>query len=336
MSQLLEFLQSSSKGPDSFRLQQMGRTAATAFAEQNVELNHTIRGLAKEAGLNSEQIKRVAESANNEAFLHKFRQPFDQNISFVLADSNSIARDIHAQVLDTLDHVKTAGTNYSSRKVTTRYIPGSEAYSLEKMFGGRCLEKVASHAPGPAELMAAYISAKDTHDCAYQVMQAGEERILAKFAMLSRVVEQESRCGEPNWAIGAAVAQANPSKELYDLVQQVLGHAMEPCSLQKVAQMGQELQPDNAITGLVQDLEQIMQKLTAAEDTVQRTAAQIQELLTVLNGQPEPNPANELFQEQAQQPVVQQMQAAQPSGQGQAPTQGQPGQTPQPTPPQGM
>jgi hypothetical protein len=109
---------------------------------------------------------------------------------------------------------------------------------------------------------------------------------------------------------------------LYEVIAADLGDKMSAVPLAKLAQDGYEVEPDNAVTGLVQELESVAQKLLASEETVQRTKMAIDELLTLLRGQPGPNPTSDLFAANASTTTSadpQSMQAQQGQGQLQAP-----------------
>lgn len=275
-------------------LQSLGRTAAQAYTNSGTPMNDTIAGMAKEASLNHDQIKRVAEAANTEVFIHEFARPYELNIAYPLADAAAIANRVQAT-----HHVEKTASVALSAPRQRRYVPGSETASLEQLFGGRSFVKEAAAPVSQERMMQVYRGLSDMHRNARGERDAAEVQFLSKMAALQRVVHREISSGETPWAVGAAVALANPSQALFSVISSELGNAMEARSLVKVAEAGYQVEPDNAVTGLVQDLEAITEKLMASEETVQRTKAAIDELLTMLRGQPEPNPTSDLFAENA-------------------------------------
>lgn len=291
---LVDFIMSkkSAGGVNAVELQSIGKTAAKAYIEKGTPLNDTVSEMAKEAGLNYEQIKRAAEFANNETFLIKFRQPYERNVAFPVADAAVISRNIHSDAVPTQE--KTASRTWSGT-ASNRYVPGSEGFSLEKMLGVKPLEKQASTGPSRNELIRSFLANKDKLAELKAETEVLEARFLAKVAQLNREVHQEIVAGTEPWAIGAAVIKANPSEVLFSIIASELGSSLDTSSMHKMAAAGYELVQDNAVTGLVQDLEAVSQKLLSNEETSVRTRASIEELLTLLRGQPDTNAAVELF-----------------------------------------
>lgn len=331
MSSFIDYLMSAKErtSADAARLQSIGKQAAREFVEDGKPLNDTIGTLSKEAGLNLEQIKRVVEYANNETFIAKFAQPYDKNIEFPVADAALVASAVHQTCLP---HEKTASLQHAV--VLPRYRPGSELFP---QYLEQPLEKVAHVVPSPERIMKNMRGFKDVLKNTESEREFLESDFLSKFAQLHRLVNQELAAGEPPWAVGAAVAMARPSEALYGIIAGELGKSMETASLAKVAQMGMEVPEDNAITGLVQDLEGVSQKLIASVDVVQRTQAAIDELLQFLRGTPETTPTNDLFAESgsAIDPLAAQQGVAPPAPAIMMPPQAPPMMPPQ-GPPQGQ
>jgi hypothetical protein len=290
---LVDYIMSkkSAGGANSVELQSIGKAAAKAYVENGTPLNDTVSEMAKEAGLNYEQIKRAAEFANNETFLIKFRQPYEKNVAFPVADASVISRNIHSDAVPVQE--KTASRAWTG-SASNRYVPGGEGFSLEKMLGVKPLEKRASTGPSRNEVIRSFLSHKDKLAELKAETEVLEARFLAKVARLNREVHQEIVSGTEPWAIGAAVVKANPSAGLFSIIASELRGSMDTSSMHKMA-AGYELIDDNPVTGLVQDLEAVSQKLLSNEDTSQRTRAAIEEMLTLLRGQPDTNPTVELF-----------------------------------------
>lgn len=275
-------------------LRRLGETAATKYAREGAPVNDTLALMAKEASLNHEQIKRAVEFANNKMFIDKFAQPYDKNIEFPLADADTVSQKISGE----LTLPKTASIALIAAKP---YRPGQEYGSVEQLFGGRSLVKTASAKPQTdfvrERAARAYRHCKDSLGLAMQKHAGLEARVLHKIAELHRTVSQEVRAGEPPWAIGAAIALANPSEELFGFLADELAGSFEYLGKQKTAQMGAEIEPDNPVTGLVQDLQNIMDKLQAQEEHVTQVRQAIDGLLTFLRGPEQTNPTDQLFQD---------------------------------------
>jgi hypothetical protein len=89
LAQELEKL-STEKVAHEFDLKYMAKKAADEFLKSERPLTQTISELAKEASLNSEEIKRVCEYANNDVYQSLFDREQDKHIHFDVADSSSI------------------------------------------------------------------------------------------------------------------------------------------------------------------------------------------------------------------------------------------------------
>lgn len=338
-----------SSGAESLR--QMGVQAAQQYVREGVPLTDSIARMAKQASLSEEKVRRVVEFANNSANAEKLRLPYEKNIHFPLADVGAVLQ----QMQGGCEKVASART-FVSREIKP-YSAARDYFSVEAYFAGhsktaaaRAMEKLASPSEfsrvdeyGDARDMSsavrAYRRASEAHSDAKDELIVAEQNFLAKLASLSRITNQAISAGESPDAIGAAVQTANPSRELHEIVQAELGDNMQVTSLQKLAADGMTVDPQNPITGLIQDLMNLSQKLVAADEMVQQTKGPVDQLIEFLQGPPDTNPTNQLFADEApniamQQMVQQQQQAAaqaqqaQQAPQGQAPQgppQGQPG-----------
>ena len=327
-SSLAEYILSmkdASGGAATAQLQLIGKEAARKHVVDGVPLNDTLRTMSKEAGLNFEQIQRVAEYANNDVFVRRFAQPYERNIAFPLADAREVAGTLHSALLP----VEKTAARQSLTK-TASYKPGQELVSFSDLFGGArpSKEKVASFDSNEVarKILALRETVRDTRNEVAFI----EAEFLTKVAQLNRIVHQEMSSGTHPWEVGAAVVKARPCKELFGVIASELGRSMETAPLTKMAALGYEVEEDNPVTSLVQDLENITQKLQSSEELTQRTLAAIQDLLGLLRGPEEVNPIEQLFAEDKQlQP--QDQQAAAQMGQelaqmGGAPAQPAPGQ----------
>lgn len=137
------------KGVSSTELRHFGKQAAVRYVQNETPLNDSIAEFAKEAGLNLEQIKRVAEYANNDTFVTMFKLGFAKNITFPMADASAVAQTMNAP------KVKTASVEKRHIPSNLRYVPGQENIDLEEVFySGGDLEKVANIAKVKANMAA--------------------------------------------------------------------------------------------------------------------------------------------------------------------------------------
>lgn len=314
-----------SEGAESLR--QMGVQAAQAFIRDGVPLTDSVARMAKQASLSEEKVRRVVEFANNSANSEKLRQPYDRNISFPLADVGAVLQQMQG------GSVKVASAARPVLREIKPYTAARDYFSIEAYFAGhsktasaRALEKLAaptefSHVDeygdvrDTAGAVRAYRRASEQHSDAKTELVVAEQNFLAKLATLSRVTYQAVAAGESPETIGAAVQTANPSAELFAVVQTELGDSMRQTSLQKLAADGMSVDPQNPITGLIQDLMNLSQKLVAADEMVQQTKGPVDQLIEFLQGPPQTNPTDQLFADEApnlamQQMVQQQQQAA--------------------------
>tara|TARA_Y100000310_G_scaffold12637_1_gene13046 strand:- start:3773 stop:4933 length:1161 start_codon:yes stop_codon:yes gene_type:complete len=125
-------------GLSASELRHMGKQAAVRYVQNETPLNDSIAELAKEGGLNLEQIKRVSEYANNDTFATMFKLGFAKNITFPMADATAVSQLIHAP------KEKTASANRPSIPTRMKYVPGQEGVDLETIFTGQGIEKTAN------------------------------------------------------------------------------------------------------------------------------------------------------------------------------------------------
>lgn len=299
---LAEYIMSKKDGANAntAQLQIVGKEAARALLDNGTPLDDTVRSMSKESGLNFEQITRAAEFANNETFIRRFAQPYDRNIAYPLADARSIAASIHA---DLLPVEKTASRQV---RTTDAYRPGWENLSERDLFGGAVPSRMVKEASLDRNAVARKaLVAKETLRNTQAETEYIEAQFLTKIAQLNRAVYQETASGTEPWMVGAAVVHARPSTALFGVIASELGRSMETAQLVKMAAAGFEVEEENPITSLVQDLENITQKLQANEEITQRTKATIEELLNLLRGPEDVNATEQLFSEDRQQAAQQ-------------------------------
>lgn len=262
-------------------LRAYGRKAAQDYVSSGTPLNDSIKSIVKTASLNPEQTRRVVEHANPITFSFLFKQGFDKNVSFPVADADVILGGC----------VKTASVNTSRRLGRqTRYVPGQENVTDDDFFGGVSKEKTASAQRSMTQLSWDY-RAMDREFSEQKgrlgVLHGEFETSLEKLAHL---IKRASPQNTPQ-LLGAAIEHGTSNKLLLEVIRERVGDSATVGSLEKIAQMGWEPVPGNPVTGLVQDLDQIAQKLLAANGAVERTRQGMTELLSVLQGAaPMPGP----------------------------------------------
>jgi hypothetical protein len=132
---LSEFNDAGCVDPESLKM--MGKKAAAMFLTDKTPMNTSIANLVKEASLNEEQVKRVVEFANNEVFSELFRQDYDKNIAFPVADPGKVLDLIGKPVEKTASYIEVR---------TQEYIPGSEGVNVLDLF---CRGDGEGRFPGP-------------------------------------------------------------------------------------------------------------------------------------------------------------------------------------------
>ena len=103
---------------DRGQLHAMGKRAAVRYIEDDVSLNDSITEFAKEASLTDEQVKRVVEYANNSTFASLFKNNYDKNITFPMADSNAVLGGVGETKEKVAESIMTTKTG--------KYVPGEE------------------------------------------------------------------------------------------------------------------------------------------------------------------------------------------------------------------
>ena len=96
-------------------LELMGKTASKRFVEDGTALNVSITKVAEQYGLNREQVNRVSEAANVEAYLALNDKADDKYIEFVTADPEHI----YEKVSSFNNQPKTAGIHSDYKPVIT-------------------------------------------------------------------------------------------------------------------------------------------------------------------------------------------------------------------------
>ena len=181
----------------------------------------------------------------------------------------------------------------------SRYVPGEETHDVLSLFrvrGDDAMEKRASAEQSYAAAERKYGRARGELQHLTSDREALADEFVLALSTLVKTARQQIVDGDEPWAIGAAIERAEPSVALSRLLVKELGAHTAPGGLQKMAEHGYEMAPEgDAITGLVQDLERISQKLVANQEAVINVQQAIAGLLDVLMGPPEENPTASLF-----------------------------------------
>jgi len=261
-------------------LRHFGKQAAVRYIQNETPLNDSISEFAKEAGLSLEQIKRVAEYANNDTFATMFKLGFAKNITFPMADAIAVSQTINAP------KVKTASVNKPHIPQRMKYVPGQEGVDLENIFGsGEELEKTAQYAdPDISEATRNFLDAHTTNKNAEATKEALGDVFEIRMSALGDLCKEASRAGNSAGIIGYAIEAASPSEGLLSVISESLGDLVEFGHGPELEKLGMSMMMPNPISGLTQELEGTAQKLTMTQQAVVKTQMAMQELLTILRG----------------------------------------------------
>jgi hypothetical protein len=129
----------------------MGKKAAALYTQQGTELSEAVTEVTKEARLAPEQIKRVCEFANTNAYLNEFEKGGEvRNVTFSggPADPGKVLRDLNDGSHPAVNHVKEAHYQPPTGHYKTA---GANDHLLAGMFGisPDGLEKVAEAVSPP-------------------------------------------------------------------------------------------------------------------------------------------------------------------------------------------
>ena len=258
-------------------LRQLGNRAASLYIQESRPLNESISDMAKESGLNLEQVRRVSEYANNATFSHMFKAGYDKNITFPMADASAVMQDKDAS------KIKTA----SPRAVLPKnaYIPGQEYVSLDAAFASEDMEKVAGLTETDRHLKALeFLDLKRESDRLDSEVKVAADNFAIKLYGLKDLCKEAATSGHTPSTIGAAIEFANPSPGLLEVIGLDFGNMVEFGCMDKLAFGGMAVMPGNPVTGLTQELEGISGKLVSAQQAMNRVQMAMTELLGILRG----------------------------------------------------
>ena len=240
-------------------LRQLGSRAAVRFVQEKAPLNHSIASMAKEAGLNIEQVRRVAEYANNATFAHLFKNGYEKNITFPMADASAIMQEKDSTV------TKTASTKPYIPE--SKYIPGQEYVSIDDAFGAsEDLEKVAGISDTERHVKALeFLDLKRESDRLDSEIKLAADEFAIKLHGLKDLCKEAANSGYTPSTIGAAIESANPSDGLLSVIKTDFEDSVSFGHMDKLAFGGMAVMPGNPVTGLTQDLEGVSGKLVTAQ-----------------------------------------------------------------------
>ena len=287
---------------DKEQLLSMGKRASVKYIEDDVSLNDAIAGMAKESSLNEEQVKRVVEYANNATFATLFKNQYDKNITFPMADSNAVLGAVHES------KEKTAGVSMASNN--DKYVPGQEYVSLDEAFKTSDDFEKAASVGDVSENTTRYL------DLSQELTNLNHDKTVLSAALLDKLNDMKDLCKEASAdghapsTLGAIVMEASPSNGLVEVIGDYVGKDLiEFGSKRKLAMMGFSPVPGNPMTGLTHDLESVSNKLISSQQAITRTQMAMTELLGVLKGHEIGSPTARMFNPPGGTPV---MDASQP------------------------
>ena len=313
-------LDKSACGTSNNDLRDIASRATAAYLASGTPLNESLRTLVKEAGLNIEQIRRVVEHANVDTNLALFKRGFEKNVTFPVADTAAVAD---------MSSVKTASVR-SGYRAAPKYIPGSEGVRFDDFFGTPSKEKVAGVSANAAAHKLSILR-REARDQDSYLSGLGVE-FGVKLAEIRGEVTKAMAEGDTPLTVGAAMEMAlATSPGLHDVLAEAFGRDVEFGGHLKLAAAGVMMMPNNPVTGLTQDLDQIAAKMMSASGALDRTRMAMGELVQILQGQMPMQPTSELFQAGGAPPGAPPPGAMPPGAQMQGPP--GPPMPPQPGPP---
>lgn len=275
---------------DAETLKLYGHRAAAQFVGGQVPMNDSIVQMAKEAGLNQEQVKRVVEHANNLAFSQMFKAGFSQNITFPMADTSVVLQNLESPM-----QTKQASVSIPRRE---RYIPGQEGVSLEAAFGAspvsRVMEKVASPQTDVAALSRQYLDKTAEVRQLRSDIEVLADRFELEQNRLDLLIKQAHASGNDAETIGACIDSAQPSDLMGRYLADRYGSTVRLGSITKLAQMGMEVAP-NPVTDATTTLQGIQEQLFQLQDMIQQGQQQVDMMLMTMQQPVSQSPTDKLF-----------------------------------------
>lgn len=289
MNDLEKYLLSKeSTSVDKHQLMAMAKRAAVMYIDKDTSLNDAITEMAKEASLNEEQVKRVVEYANNSTFVSLFKNNYDKNITFPMADANVVLGGVRETKEKTSEAIMSDNDG--------NYIPGQEFVDLDEAFKtSEDYVKTASVDKTP-DMKESYL------DLSQELQELTHDRtvlaatLIDKLASLKGLCKEASADGYTPQTIGMVITEAGPSHGLVDVIQEYVGDELVDFSNKnKLAMMGYSATPGNPMSGLTQELESVSNKLISSQQAITRTQMAMTELLGVLKGPEIGSPGARLF-----------------------------------------
>jgi len=253
-------LQQAAKPVDPEQLELMGKRAAAAYSEHGTRLSDAVVDVVKEAKLSPEQVKRVCEFANTNAYLSEFEKAGEmRNVTFEggPANPNVVLKDLNdggnpmLSKLGSSDYTEPTG-HYKTAGVTEDAL--AEAFGVKA--GDK--EKTASvHVEGNRDHMSRYNPVDELNDLRL-CLEGTRETMISRLSTsgvvyndvssdLCKTAAQELETGTPMGDIARVWASYTPNalllKEATVLVVKHLqsrGHAEEELvqSFNKTASAG--------------------------------------------------------------------------------------------------
>lgn len=304
MDALEQYLRSESVRPQigAERLHAMGQQAALRFTKDHVPLSESIPALAKEAGLNDEQTRRVIEFANNTTFAMMFKSGFTHNITFPLGDPAQILQKREAPV----EKTKKASVDTSPE----RYVPGEDLIDLNEVFGATMRKTASVEERDMNSLLVQWRDKVADVRVLKTDLDSTASAFMLELAGLDVLVKQASGEGHAPYVIGACIAEGAPGTNLGRFLHERYGDLVDlPNGIQKVAEAGAAVIP-NPISDTTQKLEELQQQLMATQEAVTQAQQLVDQMIQTMQTPINENPADELFRASA--PAPQEPQPAPP------------------------
>lgn len=108
---------------DQKELEKLGENISKDYVQKNIALNDGLKKVASELGLNKQQLRRVAESANVETYLSLIKTAKDKYLKFDLADANVAHENIVKEG---------TSSSISNYEIPIREVEISEIFKLYK------------------------------------------------------------------------------------------------------------------------------------------------------------------------------------------------------------
>ena len=221
-------LQQAARPIDSEQLELMGKRAAAAYSDHGTKLSDAVVEVVKEAKLSPEQVKRVCEFANTNAYLTEFEKAGEmKNVTFEGGPANpgTVLKDLNDGGNPMLSKVGCSDYDQPTGHYKTA---GVTEEALAEAFGIKCgdKEKTASaHPAGDRDHMSHYNPVDELNDLRI-CLEGTRETMVSKLSTsgvvyddvssdLCKTAAQELETGTPMGDIARVWASYSPNAPLF-------------------------------------------------------------------------------------------------------------------------